>query len=127
MSGIDPLSIFDEPAYDAADNTTVNIARQQATRDEADDREVIVAMMDQEKCRKWLYDLLVRCNIFTTPYTAGDPYQTTFNAGCQYIGQMILADIVKHAEEQYVHMCREGREREVSNMNAIMRAKAKEQ
>ena len=120
-----PYDIFDNPvpssSFDAADAKSVNVSRQQAARRDAVKAEVIVAIMGNEKCREWVGDLLAMCNIFMTPFEA-DPYSTAFNAGKQFIGNLILADIIAGSPEQYAHMCRERIEREEKELDEIKKA-----
>lgn len=127
----DPLSKLlpdEEPTnsgYDASNHRAVNVANQQAARKRSNKEEVIRALMDQDKCREWLYDLLERCHIFSTPYRQ-NPYDTAFNAGEQNIGNIILADLSSIAPTKYVELCREGYERNRAENDAREKA-AKEE
>ena len=127
VNNIDPLSVFDEAvpeSHDAADAKVINAARQQAAREAATKKEVIQAIMGQAACRQWLSDVLSMCNIFVTPHMSGDAHDTAFNCGKQYIGNLILADIIADSPDQYITMCRERLERERENMEALKKVAA---
>ena len=96
----------EERDYDAGDPEQVNKARKKAGRNKAEKLRVVEGIMSVPEGRKWLYEILKRCHVFSTPFQ-NDPYATAFNCGEQNIGQMLLADIVAAAEDQYVVMCRE--------------------
>jgi hypothetical protein len=112
---IDPLSVFDEPQQNAAspEQQLAAFATDQDAHKQAVKVEVIKALLEHERGREWIYDILVRCHIFTTPFAA-DPYLTAFNAGEQNIGNVVLADLVACEPDKYVLMCREGYNRELA-------------
>lgn len=100
-----------EAQYDAGDPEQVNLARKKAGRRKVNRLRVIEGLMSLPEGRKWMYDLLSRCHIYSTPFVAGDPYGTAFQAGEQNIGQMLLADVVAAAPENYILMCTEGKQK----------------
>jgi len=120
---IDPLSVFDEPAVAAAGRKASDIAQAQEARKRAVKTEVLKALMEHERGREWVYDLLESCHIFTTPFS-DDPYRTAFNAGEQNRGNMILADVVGFEPDKYVLMCKEGYQREQAYKEQINKAVA---
>jgi hypothetical protein len=123
-SELDPLSVFDEPGTpDVSNRKAVDIALAQDARKRSVKAEVLKALMEHERGREWVYDILERCHIFSTPF-ADDPYRTAFNAGEQNIGNIMLADVVGFEASKYVIMCQEGHQREQAYKEQINKAVA---
>lgn len=99
-------------SYDAADKKSVNTARKKAARKKKQRLEVVQAIMAQPQGRAFMYDYLARCSVFTTPFVAGQPDLTSFNAGRQSIGHDLQADIMAVAPEMYWMMVQEAKSSE---------------
>ena len=99
-----------EKPYDASDPVTVNTARKKESRRKGKRLEIIKAIMDLPQGRRWMYELLTKCHVHSTPFVAADPYSTAFQAGEQNIGLQLLVDIIQAAPDRYVTMCADGAE-----------------
>lgn len=97
----------EEPAYNASNPEHVAKARKKSAKKKKIEGEVIIALMGEEKGRKWLYELLRFCKVNATPFMHGSSDGTAFQCGMQKVGLMVLADVVKYSPDQYVTMCRE--------------------
>lgn len=101
-----------KPSYDASDKRSVNTARKKKARKEKQRLEVVEAIMGQPQGRAFMYDYLTRCSTFTTPFVAGQPDTSAFNAGRQSIGHDLQADIMAAAPETYWLMVNEAQTNE---------------
>ena len=70
--------------------------------------------MSQPNGREWVYELLLRCNVFHTPFVGVDS-KTNFNCGAQNVGLQLFHDIVSAAPDFYQLMMREANERDYTN------------
>ncbi|MDE2233447.1 MAG: hypothetical protein KGJ90_05050 [Patescibacteria group bacterium] len=95
--------------YNASDSAQVEEAKKLANFEKSNKSKFVHGAMQTEEGRKFFYDLLVFCSIFHTPFTA-DNNKTNFNCGKQNVGLKILADIQESAPDEYILMCKEGRE-----------------
>ena len=75
-------------------------------------KRILLMLLNDDLGREWLYDLLVTCNVFGTPFTPDDRL-TAYNAGALYVGKLLEADIKRAGIREYFQMCEEGYEREV--------------
>lgn len=97
--------------------TPVNKAEKQKLRGEeikrrkAVTKHVLSILLNEDIGREWLYEQLIRCNVFGTPF-AGDDRSTAYNAGALYYGKILESDIKKIDIRQYFRMLQEGWERE---------------
>jgi hypothetical protein len=94
--------------FDASDPESVNRARKKAGRKKVNRLRIIEAVMEQPEGRKWMYEVLNMCHIYSTPFVQGDPYASAFQMGEQNIGNMLLADVQAAAPANYLLMCKEG-------------------
>ena len=101
---------MDEESYDTSEPQEVNKAKKRAGRTRADRLKFIEAAMSMPQGRAWFYDLLVRCKVFSTPFTE-DPYRTAFNCGASNVGLMCLDDIQTAAPQEYTVMISENKTR----------------
>lgn len=101
--------IIAEQSYDANDPEQVNSARKRAGRERREEMEVIAALMKVPQGRRWLYNKLAFCRVFTSPF-AESPYQTAFNSGRQAVGHLLQEDIMASSPDLYMTMCLEGAE-----------------
>lgn len=65
--------------------------------------------------RAWMHDLLLRCNIFHTPFVHSSPDVTAFNCGGQNIGLRIFGDVAAHCPHEYTLMMSESSTKEAAN------------
>lgn len=73
-------------------------------------KRIIVQLMQDDLGREWLYDLLMSCNVFGTPFTH-DPLLTAFNSGALHIGNQIKESLQRYAIKEYGLLLEEGWER----------------
>lgn len=98
-----------EKPYNASDPDAVNIARVKSGRRREKRLRVIEGMMDIPEGRLWLYDLLLTCHVFSTPYVRGDSDASHIQMGEQNIGLRVLSDISVAAPDKYMLMIKEGK------------------
>jgi hypothetical protein len=91
------------------DPDLVKKAKDKAKKDEAGRNAVIKKVMNDTHGRAWIYDWLLRCHIYHTPFTPGSQDITDFNCGEQNIGMMLLADVQKSTPNQYLIMLKEAK------------------
>ena len=75
-------------------------------------KRILTQLLNDDLGREWLYDLLITCNVFGTPYVPVDAYLTAYNAGALYIGRVLESEIKKSDARMYFLMCQEGWDRE---------------
>lgn len=92
--------------YDAGDPVQVRAARKMAKASEADQDNMILAIMGMPQGRKWVWEILTRCKVFQTTFDRNGLVMA-FQTGEQNIGQSILADIMRVCPEQYLTMTQE--------------------
>lgn len=97
--------------YDASDPKQVNEQRKRAGRKRKRQLELIAALMDIAEGREWVYEKLVECHVYAPTFTPGDPHQTSFFEGERRVGLGILADVMAAAEDKFLLMCREAKNR----------------
>jgi hypothetical protein len=107
---IEEAEIITDEGYDASDPVQVGNARKRAGQERREELEMVSALMKLPQGRRWLYNKLVLCKTFTTPFAVGYPDQTAFNAGVQSIGHILQEDIMKAAPDLYWTMIMEGSE-----------------
>lgn len=64
-------------------------------------------LMSDAPGRKWMFDLLLKCHIWQTPFAAGSPDTTAFRLGEQNLGLQVFADVMAAAPQEYVLMMNE--------------------
>src|SRR5258707_10598867 len=69
-------------------------------------------LMSDAPGRKWMYDLLMRCHIWQTPFAAGQIDTTAFRLGEQNLGLQVFADVMSAAPQEYVLMMQEASTKE---------------
>lgn len=97
-----------EKPYDASDPKQVNTARKKASRKLSEKLEFVKAMMELTQGRKYLWDLMESCNMFTSPLVDGDTHSTYFKLGQQNIGKLLLMDTMTFSD-LYVKMVEENK------------------
>lgn len=102
--------ILAEEAYDASDRKTINAALKKAAREERKRLEFVHAIMKLKEGRKWAYDQLVKCKVFSTPFILGSIDGTSFNCGQQNWGLQFLADITNASPDEFVLMMKESKQ-----------------
>lgn len=65
--------------------------------------------------RAWMYDLLIRCNVFHTPFVAGSPDVSAFNCGAQNLGLRLFGDVAAHCPVEYSLMMSEASIKDLAN------------
>lgn len=95
--------------YDASNRKSVNTARKKAAARNKKRLEVVNALMQHKDGRRWIYEILERCHIYTTSFVQGDPHATSFREGERNIGQSLLIDVQMAAGPEYLMMLGEAR------------------
>lgn len=99
---------------DLSNRKEVRRAEKAAAIARAQDEEVTKQIMSTPGGRGWMYRLLSRCCIFSTPF-AGVPDRTAFNCGQQNIGLQIFNEVVTICPNQYVQMMQEAAQKDQLN------------
>ena len=97
--------------YDASDPQQVNEARKKAGRKRKSTLEFMEALMAVPEGRAWVYDKLAECHIYSPTFVPNDPYMSAFNEGMRQVGLGILADVMAAAEDRFLEMCKEAKNR----------------
>lgn len=105
---IEAEKMAEEP-YDASDPVQVNKARKKSSRQERERLEFVQGMMTLPQGRKWLWQLMESCYIFSNPVVLGDTHATYENLGRQNIGKALLTDAMQFSED-YVRMAKEAKD-----------------
>lgn len=100
-----------EGTFDASDPKQVNESRTKAGRRRKIRLDLISALMDVPEGRAWIYEKLVECHIYAPTFVPTDPHFTAFKEGERHVGLGILADVMAAAEDKFIVMCREAREK----------------
>lgn len=98
----DPIAHLDADE-EAPTDTTVKAKRK--ARIEADDLKWLMA---HKQGRRIAYKLLSDAGLFRNPFNHSGSV-TAFNCGAMNIGQQFLAQIMEHAPDSYMTMCKEQR------------------
>lgn len=98
-----------ERGYDASDPEQVNQSRKKAGRNRRARLEFVEGMMSLPQGRRWLWEIMSKCFVFSNPVVQGDTHATYFNLGQQNIGKLILQDVQEFAEF-YVLMVKEAKD-----------------
>ena len=96
-----------EPAYDAGDEGQVGERAIKAKNTARERMAGLVAMMQSRNGRAYIWWLLGECKVFSTSFTGNST--TFFNEGMRQVGLLLLADINRECEDQYLVMCKENR------------------
>jgi hypothetical protein len=99
--------------YDAGSRKDVRRLEKEAKLAESNRLAYTKRIMGDSAGRKWMYDLLVRCHIWQTPFAAGQSDVTAFRIGEQNIGLQIFADVIAAAPQEYVLMMNEASQKEL--------------
>jgi hypothetical protein len=102
--------------YNASDTKSIRRAAKAAKAAEGERQGVIFNLMSSPAGRTYMYDRLVRANIFSTTFTT-NPYASAFNEGQRNLGLQDLNDIMQFAPDQYVQMMREANDRRSADDN----------
>lgn len=123
----DPLAIFDAEtiALESGIKDPITGIRQPVSKVEREAKRggeikrkeqlakrVVTQLMEDELCREWLYDKLISCNVFGTPYAPSNTHDTAYNAGALIIGRNLELEIKLYSPQRYFLMLQEGWERE---------------
>ncbi len=99
----------DKPAVDAGDAATLKDRIKETKSAEQVRKETVRNMMLVEDNRKYFFDLLEACHLYSTPYSPRDPYATTFACGEHNIGLRVLSDLQLAAPDLYLQMLEENK------------------
>lgn len=98
-----------EKPIDAGDPAAREKAVKETKSAEQIRKETVLFMMGNEGIRKYLFGVLNRCHLYSTPYSPRDPYATAFACGEHNIGLQVLADIQLAAPALYLKMLEENK------------------
>lgn len=101
--------------YDASNRKDIRRAEKTARQAERSRIDYTKTIMSDPPGRQWMHALLLRCNVFHTPFVRGSADGTAFNCGGQNIGLQIFADVVTHCPNQYILMIQEASTKELAN------------
>lgn len=95
-------------SFDASNPEEVKVARKRVRRTDKNRRKVVEALMQHEDGRRWLWQQMESCFIFSDPVVAGDTHLTYKNLGRQDVGKQLLSDCMFFSD-LYVLMAKEAR------------------
>lgn len=98
--------------YNAGEPKHVKAARKAAREAQRDQDTFLQTIMSSTVGRRWMYDKLVGCHIFSTSHT-GNALNTAFAEGERNIGLGFLNDIMQACPDYYIVMMREANDRSV--------------
>jgi hypothetical protein len=92
--------------YDASNTKHIAKAEKAAKSANARANSFVRLAMSSIEGRAYFLQLLERCNVFASPFTA-NANATAFNCGIQNVGLWLIADIMREAPDAYILMMRE--------------------
>lgn len=95
-------------SFDAGDPVAENNANRDEARRQREDAETVRRLMSHRNGRAWLFRLLERCHIYTSPFSPGQPDTTAFALGEQNIGLRLL-EAAQAFPDLYMTMLAEAR------------------
>jgi len=98
-------------AYDAGNRKDVRALEKESKFENQQRMEVIKGIMSVPPGRKWMYDLLFRCHVFSTSYSDLG-LRMSFMEGQREVAIWVLTDIMSACPDSYVEMMREANERQ---------------
>lgn len=101
--------------FDNANRKSIREAEKSARLAEANRIAYTRTIMSTAFGRAWLHDLLLRCNVFHTPFVANSPDITAFNCGGQNIGLRLFGDVAANCPHEYSLMMTEASTKEAAN------------
>ena len=93
--------------YDGSNRKQVRAKEKEAALAENNRIAYSRRIMQDQPGRKWMHDLLEKCQMFGEPFIQGSPDGTAHNLGKQIIGKQLFADIVNHSPTEYILMMQE--------------------
>lgn len=96
--------------YNASERKDVRRAEKAAALWGTQRLEIVRGVMSLEPGRRWFYETLATCHVFSTPFT-GENNRTNFNLGEQSVGLALLAEIERACPDQFILMLREANDR----------------
>lgn len=93
--------------YNASDEKSVADAKAAAGRYQKRLDTAVAEMLNSPNGRFWIWDLLKRCNILSTPFRPGDHDSTSFGLGGQNIGIQLFAQISRASPDLFGLMMKE--------------------
>ena len=101
--------------YDAGNRKDVRKAEKAAKHAEHARIEYTKRIMSEAIGRTWMHAVLLRCNLFSTPFVRGSVDGTAFNCGAQNVGLQLFVDVVNHCPTEYILMMQEASHKELFN------------
>ncbi len=81
-----------EVQYDSSDPAQVNKAKSHAGRRKTKRLSFIQKMMEDPEGRRWIWEFMESCRVFSNPVVTGDTHLTYFQLGEQNVGKHLLFD-----------------------------------
>lgn len=100
--------LLTEKSFDASDKAQVNEARKRAGRKTKEKFDFIKHMMDSPQGRKYFFDFMESCAVFSNPLVPQDTHATYYHLGRQSVGKQILSE-VQQFPDLYVLMMQESK------------------
>jgi len=100
------MSDVEEQPFDAGDPVSVKRRRRDLGLAAREQGHALSAAMASSGGRAWMYDILVRCHIFTTSFHS-NALSMAFMEGERNVGLKLVADIHAHCPDRYNEMMQE--------------------
>src|SRR5216684_5245319 len=114
------MSDVEEQPFDAGDPVSVKRRRRDLGLAAREQGHALSAVMAAVGGRAWMYDILVRCHIFSTSFHS-NALSMAFMEGERNVGLKLVADIHAHCANRYNEMMQEasnvGTSRNANNRN----------
>lgn len=98
--------------FDATDEAAINNAERDVKRHGREDADALRALMHTKAGRAFLYRLLARCHIYSTPFAPGQSDVTAFNLGEENIGKQLMTLAIDASPDLYMQMIKDQRDEE---------------
>ena len=101
--------------YDASNRKSIRRAEKAAKLAEANRVAYVRTIMASLGGREWMHSILLKCNVFHTPFVRGASDLTSFNCGRQNVGLELFHDVVTNCPNEYILMMQEQATKEEAN------------
>ena len=104
-------------AYDTSDRKAIRRAEKAARQAELNDREVMVSIASTTHGRRYLWNRLAECHLFTPIYN-DNPQRMAFLEGERNAGLKLLSDFMQWCPDEFIQAMREDNGRRSTSDNA---------
>lgn len=107
MHAMDAAHTVFTPSYDASDEKQVEKAKLTSKKRDHERAVALRALLSTRPGREWIWEVLSAAHIFSTSFVRGDAGASAFQEGERNMGLRLLADLQRHAPDEFLEMQRE--------------------